>query len=374
MQPICYNNIELPDAFIRKGVRNIMGDINKSYTWAIQTCNAPDVGYSQTYRNQQTINGITYYDCSSFINFALVAGGFSTPQYAPEHNAFVAGTDEANVLLALGFTEVDPTGEYKAGDIGVNEEHTEMCYSGGDGEGIFMGAHTDNKPLADQVSISDYSRSFDRLFRYGEGAQGYGYSQYVISAMCGNFWTESGINPAVWESLEVANWTDELHGYGLGQWTNVDGSTRLIDLHDWLVENGYSVADGNAQCEYIVTEDYWIAKTDYPEFTDLQSFLTSQSTDLARLTHAWNLCWEGIHDSSWDDRVSQANRVYSYIQNHAQDTTISAWITGNRYLSDDEKLNNAVMLYRYFSAGGGGGGKPSKPKHTMPLWMKIKYF
>ena len=41
-----------------------MGDINKAYTWAIQTCNAPNVGYSQTYRNKQTVGGVTYYDCS----------------------------------------------------------------------------------------------------------------------------------------------------------------------------------------------------------------------------------------------------------------------------------------------------------------------
>ena len=351
-----------------------MGDINKVYTWAIQTCNAPDVGYSQRYRNQQTVNGITYYDCSSFVNFALVAGGFSTPQYAPNYNAFTAGTDEITELLRLGFVEVNSEGEYKAGDIGVSEEHTEICYEGGQGHGRFMGAHTDNRPLVDQVSISDYTRSFPRVFRYGDGAHSYGYSLYVVSAMCGNFWTESGINPAVWESLEVANWTDELHGYGLGQWTNVDGSTRLIDLHDWLVGHGYSVTNGDAQCEYIVVEDYWIPKEDYPEFTSLESFLTSPSTNLTTLTHAWNLCWEGIHDSSWDDRVSQAQRCYNYILNHAQDTSITNWITGNRYLSDNEKLNNAVMLYRYFTAGGGGGGTPSKPYVKMPVWMKVRYY
>ena len=52
-----------------------MPDINKAYSWAIQTCNAPNVGYSNAYRNQQTVGGITYYDCSSFINYALLAGG-----------------------------------------------------------------------------------------------------------------------------------------------------------------------------------------------------------------------------------------------------------------------------------------------------------
>ena len=86
-----------------------MPDINKSYTWAIQTCNSNNIGYSQTYRNQQTVNVITYYDCSSFINYALVAGGFDTPSYAPNHNAFTTYTMPAE-LARLGFVEVDATG------------------------------------------------------------------------------------------------------------------------------------------------------------------------------------------------------------------------------------------------------------------------
>ena len=350
-----------------------MGDINRSYSWAIQTCNAPNVGYSQSYRNQQTINGITYYDCSSFINYALLAGGFTTPDYAPNHNAFTTDP-EPSELIRLGFTEVDPTGEYKAGDIGVSPAHTEMCYQGGQGEGIFMGAHTDNYPLADQVSISQFTTSFPRLFRYNNGATTYGLSIYVVSAMCGNFWQESNINPAIWESLTSANWTDDYHGYGLGQWTNVGASRRLENLYDWLVTNNYSLVDGNAQCEYLIHENYWLPKTEYPDFPDLNTFLSSTSTDLTLLTHVWNWCWEGIHDASWDTRVTYANTVYNYILAHANDTTITQWIVGNRYLSTDEILNNAVMLYRYFSAGGGGGGTPSKPKPKMPLWMKIRYF
>ena len=349
-----------------------MNDINKAYTWAIQTCNADDVGYSSTYRNQQTINGITYYDCSSFINYALVAGGFSTPDYAPDYNAFTTYTMGA-VLLDLGFIEVPNSGEYKAGDIGVDPTHTEMCYSGGQGSGTFMGAHTANTTLPNQVSISGYTRTFDKLYRYGSGATGYGYSQEVVSAMCGNFWQESTINPAIWQGLATGTWTDIGVGYGLGQWTNVTANGRLYDLHEWLVANSYDVDDGNGQCEYIVQENYWTTHADYPEFTNLTDFLNSTSGDIARLTHAWNQCWEGIHDSTWDARVTYAQNVYAYITEHANDTTITDWIVGNRYLTESERYNNAVMLYRYFSAGGGGGGTPSIPKSKMPLWEKIRY-
>ena len=53
-----------------------MPSIQSAYNWAIETCAKENVGYSQTYRNQQTVNGITYYDCSSFIWYALIAGGW----------------------------------------------------------------------------------------------------------------------------------------------------------------------------------------------------------------------------------------------------------------------------------------------------------
>ena len=51
-----------------------MPDINAAYTWAVNCCNLPNVGYNNDYRNQRTVNGITYYDCSSFINYALLFG------------------------------------------------------------------------------------------------------------------------------------------------------------------------------------------------------------------------------------------------------------------------------------------------------------
>lgn len=67
-----------------------MPDINAAWRWAVNTCNAPNIGYSQTYRNQQTVGGVTYYDCSSFINYAILAGGWATPGYAPNNNAFTS--------------------------------------------------------------------------------------------------------------------------------------------------------------------------------------------------------------------------------------------------------------------------------------------
>ena len=174
------------------------------------------------------------------------------------------------------------------------------------------------------------------------------YSIYVISAMCGNFWQESTINPGIWESLNSGSWTSTLKGYGIGQWTNV-GSThgRLYNLHEWTRSKGFADDDGDGQLSYLVHENYWTPNSSYSQFNTLTDFLTSTSTDLATLTHAFNRCWEGIHDGSWDARVTYAQNVYNYLVNHSSDNV--NWIKGNRYLSDSEKLNNSVKVYQFFN-------------------------
>ena len=343
-----------------------MPDINRAYSWAIETCNAPNVGYSQSYRNQQTVGNITYYDCSSFINYALLAGGFETPDYAPNNNAFTTYT-EASELIRLGFTEVDANGEYLAGDIGLSSGHTEMCYQGGNGKGIFMGAHTSNASLANQVSIGSssgdetYQRSFPRLFRYGDGgASGYGASIFVVSALAGNAWRESHINPTLSQIGGGA--------FGLFQW---DGD-RKTALLNWLSDNGYDDTSPNGQMQYLVVEDDWIGTFD--GISSLTEFLTSSSTDVESLTEAFCTCWERPGVPALEERIEFAYKALSYIQLHANDTSIITWETEPMYyLTEEQALRNSVLMYRFYSAGGGGGGTPSKRKKKMSLWMMCRY-
>lgn len=147
--------------------------VRKMIAWGADVCNSPTVGYSQAYRNQQTVNGITYYDCSSFINYALLAGGFETPSYAPDHNAFTTFSMGAE-LLRLGWRKVESWEVLKPGDVGVSNnsqsEHTEMVHDVNSETGYahWMGAHTDGVPLQDQVSITDYwqGKWFDEIYRY----------------------------------------------------------------------------------------------------------------------------------------------------------------------------------------------------------------
>lgn len=200
-------------------------------------------------------------------------------------------------------------------------------------------------------------------------------SLYVISAMCGNFWQESTLSPGLWEGRTAGTWTDLLKGYGLGQWTNTGGDThgRLYQLHEWLFENGYADDDGEGQLLYLIHENTWYRNSDYPEFRSLDDFLRSTSTDIARLTHAYNRCWEGIHDASWDARVDYANECYSYILENASNPDINTWYNGNTYLANSQRLNNAVLVYRFLTDGS-TPEPPGKNKKKMPLWMYLKRF
>lgn len=366
-----------------------MPDINTAYSWSISTCNASNVGYSQNYRNQQTYNGITYYDCSSFIWYALRAGDFDVTGayltalgYAYTGNAITTSNERA-WLTALGFTQVDINGTWQAGDILWRSGHTEMVYSGGTASGRTMGAHTSSVSLANQVSINSYTSSassWTSLWRYGNTpAEDEGISLEVISAICGNWYHESNINPGIFQNLHVVDLTDNnaYGGYGLGQWTNNpdDNLTRRTQLVTYLRDNGYADDSGIGQLEFFIDENVWYSTQEASQFSDLDDFLHTDVTDIELLTHAFNIGWEGIHDSSWDTRVEYARLCRDYIQSHAQDTSITTWYAENDWLTQSQILNNAVLVYRYLNGesggGGGGGGGSQVNARKMPIWFMI---
>lgn len=268
-----------------------MPNIKQSASWAIGKCNDDNVGYSLTYRNQRTVNGITYYDCSSFINYALNAGGFSTPSYAPNKWPFTT-VNMRSELLRLGFKKMSTSITWKRGDILWKKGHTEMAYSATQS----MGARSANLPLEEQVSIHATGASdWEELYRY-EGSEvsdwfckatgqyekesdeafnnceliygildGYGWTLNAVCGVLGNIGAESGYNPWRWQGDKVqlstgSPWTGI--GYGLVQFTSSkdDTSHKYIDNPNAQAMSGYgpnfsdktgSRNDGNAQIQYL---------------------------------------------------------------------------------------------------------------------------
>ena len=288
-----------------------MPNMSAAYQWAINTCNNPNVGYSQIHREQETIDGITYYDCSSFIWYALQAGGFSLTPPPFTTSGMIS------ILQSIGFSAVNINGLWAAGDILWRPGHTEMVYSGGTGQGITMGAHGSSYPLEDQVSINSYvssASSWTYLFRYSGGAPTRQWirgtaSQYftteqmqnnalclrdwfvtytdwslnAIAGMAGNIQGESTFNPDSMEHPNLPIGTVGRDGIGLVQWTTdtaADGNPLfmiLTYLYGAVTDWGDPVGQCNAiMAEYgkstgtippVTDPDFpagWIATSSYP--------------------------------------------------------------------------------------------------------------
>ena len=153
------------------------------FNWAVNWCNRANVGYWDSFpeRNQQTINGITYYDCSSFTFFACWLGGgldvgslgYST-NLADYHNGVVNAWTVTSMISALTYAGwniipiTNATSNLQPGDILAKiHTHTEIFYSNNPVQ--TMGARNSSLPLADQVSIHTTSLSYIQ-----------GYYDYII--------------------------------------------------------------------------------------------------------------------------------------------------------------------------------------------------
>lgn len=310
-----------------------MPNLNIAYQWEVNACNTPNIGYSQKYRKGQTVNGITYYDCSSFQSKALTEAGFFEP------NPWFSTANMRAYLQQVGFVQSDIGGVWIPGDILWRSGHTEMVYTAGDtpGTGVTMGAHTGGIPLADQVSINNFTDSADswsELWRYPGGAgtltwiskNAYltqeemqnnafvfysmmyfkGFTLNAIAGMLGNMETESTINPGCWQNLDEGNYN---LGFGLVQWTPATNYT------DWAVAKGYDIGDGNGQCEWLDSETassgQWLETPEYPMSWD--EFRTSNDSP-ENLASAFLKNFERAGVEVEQERRQQAKKWYDYLQ------------------------------------------------------------
>lgn len=307
-----------------------MASIQTSYNWAVETCAAPNVGYSQTYRNQRTVNGVTYYDCSSFIWYSLMEGGFDVVSANGGNTWPFTTYTMGNALTQLGFTKYDTSQPWKQGDILLRTDHTEMAFD----NSRTMGAHTDGIDLDLQVSINSNPSApsaWLELWRYEDGAvtewiakneylstaemqnnatiifsylMGKGWSKNAVAALCGNMQQESTMNPGLWESMVITDYS----GFGLVQWTPSTNYTN------WATSNGYDIDDGYGQLIWIdeetVNKGQWIATEAYP--LSFEEFKTS-TLDVGYLTTAFEKNFERPA-ASHPERIEMAEYWYKWYQ------------------------------------------------------------
>ena len=364
-----------------------MPDINRAYTWCIQTCNAPNVGYSNGYREQQTVNGVTYYDCSSLMFYALKSGGFPVGNGGAFYTSNMLG-----VLQAVGFRQVPITGPWLPGDIlhrysgqladPLNDGHTEMVYQQGDfnGQGRAMGAHwyiSANYPtLQDTVSIDNYIATYQMytsLWRYGSGADedhgAYfeGSTKYTVAAICAVWRYKTHLNPGY---MNIDAQDPDNTAYGMAAWTGQRGQDYIAYYHN----AGTQFHDGDTQVDYFLQDSFW--DTDNTNYQDLSAFLDARTTDFDELITEFlgGYYSETIDQTTLAVLHSYAVQMFDYIDDNANDTSIISWYYGSNNLTASEMLNNAVLLYRRLSAGGGGGGTPTVPtKKRLKAWFYIRY-
>lgn len=208
-------------------------------------------------------------------------------------------------------------------------------------------------------------------------------SPYVVSAMCGCWAWESGMNPGIWESLIPTTWDHEyqydgIGGFGLGQWTNVGTPYgRCYNLHTWVTSQGYSDGDLYGQLNFVLHENYWTAANSVMGYNNLSEFLSSTSTNLPLLVEEFLACWEGVPGNKLTERIAYAQNYYQYIYDN-KSASSSSWkqTSGNFYQDPTGSAAHANVMLVYWWAGGvepePPGPTPGNNGKGMPLWFFMR--
>ena len=181
---------------------------------------------------------------------------------------------------------------------------------------------------------------------------------YVIAAIVGNFYQESTVNPGIWEGLDEYASTG---GFGLGQWTdNPPVVMRRMALWNWMTEHGYPIDSGQGQLEFLIAEDIWIPNLIQPSsYATLTDYLNSTSTNLSALVYEFMYHWEGINDSSYNNRYSWASAMLPIFQSSLAERR--PWTTGNFYCDNTQATFNSLLVYDFFM-----GTTPEPPTPPEP--------
>lgn len=395
------------------------GSITRAYNWAVQTCNASNVGYSQSYRCGQTVGGVTYYDCSSFISAALTEAGFTSSN--PWFTTYTMGT----YLKQWGFTHYSAASTtWKAGDVLVRDDndfkspynyaHTEMVYDAD--KGYTMGAHSANHTLADQVSINSYDGHgvWTDLWRVGAGGAtledwtpaghpyanasgmtwyedigtgGYeigseaatnnaklvmyflyniGWSRQAIYAILGNMQAECGLNPAASEYLGS--------GFGLVQWTpSSSGATNPLITNLKTIYGtswgAYDYTDGTCQMNALIAE---YMQANYEQ----KHYEFSKNTGVGRqwynadgsssLNYGFTVPKVDWYNWATDSSTALDVKVKQFMVSYERPTTSASGNHWDKRVSFAQQWSSLLANYTPPTTIGASAGR------RMPVWMMMR--
>lgn len=209
-------------------------------------------------------------------------------------------------------------------------------------------------------------------------------SIYVAAAICGNWYAESGLNPAIWEGVyNTYSWTTIKKGYGFGQWTNVNTSQgRTYQLYTWMTNHGYSMTSGEGQCAFFLHENVWL-NNDTSHWSTLNQFLNSDSADLEALVWAFYRNWEGIDNGTYKKRLKYARLILKWLYNNRRGGGYKWSYKEKNYLGSPYEtitvsgygtetfsklaLGNAMMVWKYLTAIVSDGDVPTGEGYAITI-------
>lgn len=185
-----------------------------------------------------------------------------------------------------------------------------------------------------------------------------GYSSAAASAIMGNMYQESRMNPNA-QSYDG--------GYGLIQWTGTrrTGPNGLIA---WCAANGYDYTTITGQIEFM---DWELSQ---PYFANLLPNFKN-STDVASATSSWLRYFEGIWDGTYSTRLNAANTYQSaYSGNEpsggGSTSEISTGSDVQIFHAQDEEHIKEWGLLRYYEEVSSASIGEAKAKELLELYNR----
>ena len=186
--------------------------------------------------------------------------------------------------------------------------------------------------ISDMNIEGDIAKKINNIYNYLK-KQDPKVTKNGVSAMLGNFWTESSItakraegdylSPPVgasatswddpnWLSMEVygGKYPNIVHrGLGLGQWTDTaDGSTRHTALLNYAKSKGKKWYDLELQLDFMLHGDS-------PYYIKILNDVLHSNEDVNSLTTTFLVYWEGNSGDKLVQRQNNAQQVLAYLKN-----------------------------------------------------------